>query len=140
MELITSFCCVFFFAILYFVLEGHREAVMYDMMNRAQSFVELHHLFLIQRVCVLVSLAILSFLLAGWKSLVFDYSLILLFTPAHNSAYYTMRNKLDPNVYPKRWKDDSKTSTAKMEFGFKYRIAMAIVGTISFFVFLNLIK
>lgn len=40
--------------------------------------------------------------------------LVLMFPFFHDGMYYTMRNELNGDVYPLRWRDWSTTSTAKL--------------------------
>lgn len=110
----------------YAVLEGHREAwYYYYRVNVPLSFFKeenLHTLFTLQRTIVWMLIAILSM---SWSIAV---GLILIFPFWHDNQYYTQRNNIDSSTYPKRWRDSSTTSTAKIELNFKTRTVLFVIG------------
>lgn len=128
------FGLVFIFSIAYFILEGHREAIFYSVMiNNLVD--DLHAAFMLQRMIVFLSIFSLTFYIQCWWSFLFMCSLLLCFPFFHDGAYYATRNNLNKNIYPKRWFDDSDTSTAKMEIKVLPRIFLAIVGIFIFIIF-----
>ena len=97
-----------------------------------------HAIWTIQRAIlalVIVSLnGILLYYSGGlfWlKWLLTTLALTLSFSFFHDGEYYCERNNLNPKVYPKRWKDSSTTSTAKIELNYTVRLICFIISIIS---------
>lgn len=112
---------------------GKQDAHLYhDRMTSTNPDKEnIHYLFAIDRFVLLV--------LVSWVHLishsalntgVFAFSLMLLYSFFHNSAYYETRNSLDNKVYPKGWLDSSTTSESFLEFNLISRVVMALVGVV----------
>lgn len=99
--------------ILYACLEAVREAYYYHLNCISDKPIEknLHSLFTVQRSVVLLILLfpfhidVDFFVLTGACFCVFPFF--------HDGAFYYMRNKLNPLIYPARWFAQSTTSTAK---------------------------
>lgn len=121
--------------ILYSVIEGMREALYYDLKMKT-NIIDLgeHTLFTVQR------LVVVFFIMGAFtymnNNFVYGFletlSLSLIFPYFHDGAYYTARNNTNNKIYPKRWKDDSGLSTAKLEFKYPIRLSMFIISCISF--------
>ena len=121
----------------YSYLEGMREAIYYDMASKMVTIPELHPLYVAQRSAVFISISVLLAVNIGLISALFILFMVASFSPFHDSAYYITRNGLNPNVYPKSWRDDSTTSTAKFEIDFlgrKILFVLSILLLIVFFV------
>lgn len=65
----------------------------------------------------------------GWLNVL---SLMCLFPLLHDGAYYQTRNHINPNIYPKGWKDESTTTGALISLSFTNRVILAVVGIILF--------
>lgn len=123
---------VFVLWMFYCLYEGIREAYYYHAtsltgINKSHN---LHLLYTIQRTIVLI----LCFFATGAKfsSMVELFALAYMFPYMHDGSYYSKRNDLNVLIYPRRWKDDSTTSTAKFEIKYKGRMLMFICGLIIF--------
>jgi hypothetical protein len=130
--------------LLYCNFEGIREAYYWYVFGEANDSVRnnvkskagnIHKLFTYQRSVVASMLCLAFYFLVYDDSLlyltntfIFGVVLILTFSFIHNGAYYSTRNNLDKNVYPKRFKDTSTTSTANNEFNYDERKGMFILG------------
>jgi len=128
MELIKySLALILFFA--YSIIEGKREAYYYHNSNLLQGKgvkENIHSLFFIQRAIFTTSLL---FICNNPKSaLTMLVSFILIFSYFHNGMYYLTRNKLDKDIYTKKWSDESTSSTAKIEINYKQRTISLIIG------------
>ena len=90
----------------YCVLEGMRDAYMYNVKDpmRRNDFNE-HYIFTAQRTLVL------GILVSIWWQIIIIGPLAFSFF--HNGMYYTCRHWLDNRLYPETWFDQSYTSTAK---------------------------
>lgn len=88
--------------IIYSCLEGIREGYYWNLYPSYK--INIHTLFFIQRALVLMLVSLLN--------PVVIISLSLMFSFFHNGSYYTMRNRLNDKVYPKKWFDQSKQSTS----------------------------
>ena len=54
----------------------------------------------------------------------------LMFPFLHDGLYYQTRNKLNPSVYPRGWKDTSTTTDARWSFGYEKRKKLFLIGGI----------
>lgn len=90
--------------ILYSCFEGVREAYYWNLYPQYKF--NIHTIFFIQRLFVLLLVSSLNpvYLISG--SLIFSFF--------HNGSYYTTRNFLNSNNYPKKWFDQSNQSTSWM--------------------------
>ena len=110
---------------LYAVLEGKREAEYFHYRLKAEDILVkegrfTHGVWTLQRFLVL--LLILIFQIKELNIIYFDFSLfdlicfilslVLVFPFLHDGMYYTRRHKLNRLIYPKKWFDQSTTSTA----------------------------
>lgn len=113
-------------------MEGVAEAYYFHFKYSSRAVyrgVDEHKFFMLYR-CMILGLAACTVL--PWNFLA---ALPLLFSFFHNGAYYTMRNKLKPNIYPKKWWDESNTTTAKFSFSPITRTLFAVAGVVLIFVF-----
>lgn len=122
---------------IYAKIEGETEAYLYHYWTRSNIFTakDLHPLWFFKRICVAVGLnlpllfihptllGMMCFLLS-----LFSYGLV--FSLIHNGFYYITRNDLDFQLYRERFKADSISSTAKMEFDYKTRLTFFMIGSI----------
>lgn len=139
---------LFIIWILFGCLEGRRDASFYHANMKTSDPVKenLHWLFTMTRGIVLglitwitlyaypnqITLSDLWNLLPSLPlpSTMFAISLMFIFSFVHNGVYYFTRNRLDSNVYPKGFWDDSKSSTARFEISAKTRTILAIIGVV----------
>lgn len=115
------------------VLEGTREAHYYDAavkMDKLHS--NIHWMYLVQRSIVLFVIGITM------CTAVLPISLALIFPYIHDGSYYAQRNDLNKDVYRKRFKAESTTSTAFFEFTYKERIVLSITGIFLFILYIVL--
>lgn len=117
--------------IAYSLIEGCRESYFWHFKatSREDLKVELHPLFSLQRGLV----AGLIFLLLPYGYLVNLLHVVcmsLIFSFFHNGSYYTGRNKINPQIYPLKWRDESTTSTAKLTkiMTFRNRTILMLIG------------
>jgi hypothetical protein len=128
----------------YMLFEGLREGFYWHFKNhsRVQCDYEIHPVFAAQRGIVFL----ITFLLFLSKfelapSMIFTFSLMLIFSYFHNGAYYLTRHRLDKKLYPKGWKDQSITSTARMTKIMMYRnrtllMILGYAATVATYLFL----
>lgn len=131
--------------IAYSLLEGLREGFYwhFKVNSRRECKFEIHPIFSLQRGLVLSIMCGLMFYTFGWYSVINTVSMMLMFSFFHNGSYYCTRHKLDDKLYPKEWRDQSTTSTAKMTKIMTYRnrtIFMLIGLTAQIFTYIFLIK
>lgn len=108
-------------------LEGLEQAFYYhsSVITGDSDKYNLHPIFFVQRGIVAIFIALsTSWLMIPILMLVFSYF--------HNSSYYCKRNDLDSSLYPKRWKDESTTSMAILNFSYKNRLIQFIIGIVVF--------
>lgn len=135
-------------AIFFYFLEGKRDASFYSVNVNSPTPVKenLHWLFFSTRFIVLWLMFVVTTyaypnqlrLSDLWnllpripiKSSIFLISLALIFSFVHNGVYYETRHKLDKNIYPKGFRDDSTSSTATIEMNFKMRTTLAVIGVL----------
>lgn len=124
--------------VIYSLLEGVRDAFYYNSENKSSSTntsrYNIHWIFFVCRVCVWMLIGIIIYFSNQNNTLtlfLFSISLSLIFSYLHNGIYYYMRNQLDPTIYQKAWFDDSNSSTAILEFDYKTRTLMMIIGILS---------
>ena len=104
------------FWVMYSTLEGLREAFYWHYKGIASSTdgVDLHPIFTLQRGILLFTLMFFMWVtLSSTVGVLIFLANALLFSFFHNGMMYLFRNKLDSKVYPKKWFDQSTTSTAK---------------------------
>lgn len=110
-------------------IDGFVQAHYYDLFPSEKKHRNLHPYFVIQRLIVLGLMAYeVYFNFPIWETIIFTFALIFIFSFFHNGFYYLTRNKLNPEIYKKKFFDDSDTSKAVFELGFGYRTAMAVIG------------
>lgn len=118
----------------YAMLEGMREAYYYDAAMRSEKkYPDIHWIYATQRGLFLFIVAITM------GSLTFPISLAFIFSYIHNGSYYCQRNDIDVRIYPRRFKDDSTTSTAFFELNYKTRTIMFYIGILFFIAYLFLV-
>ncbi len=118
---------------LFDVIEGAREAVFYYQINRREPLDKkhnqwLHAFFMVARTIVgILTTAPLMFIMQDWLPItLYAASLMLSFPFMHDGAYYSLYNNMNPAVYLKRWRDQSKTSVAWTDKFMTYKIRMAL--------------
>lgn len=123
---------IYLFAILsvmYASFEGAREAFYYHALNGVKS-INIHWIYVVQRA-----------LFAGVLFAVTNYFILLFFICSfsffHDGFYYYTRNKLNKNIYTKRFTDESTTSTAIFELNFPIRVVLLLFAVA--FLILNFI-
>jgi hypothetical protein len=116
----------------YALIEGYREAYYYHaaMLLGDKLKKEMHPVFSIQRI-LFFSVALIFF--KWYIAICVFMGEIFTFSFFHNGMYYLTRNNLSKEVYEKRWRAESSTSTAKLEFTWMARLVLLIVG-ISFYI------
>lgn len=148
LNVIIAFAFSSIIGTMYAILEGIREGYYYHsaiVSNDVEKY-NLHSLFWIQRVVILLSItSLLGFLSqSALITSAFIISSILGFSFWHNGMYYITRNNLNPEKYKKRFKDASSTSSSLMEFSYNERLfyfTLSIILDISLlilYIFLNL--
>ena len=89
---------------LYSFFEGMREGFYWHYKSGSNTYNE-HFMWTIQRAIVLIMCCMYS----EWY---FVFIAALMFPFLHDGMYYTTRNVLSRGVYPRKWLDQSTTSTA----------------------------
>ena len=119
--------------IAYSLLEGFREGFYFYF--KTNSSIEnnyvIHPAFTIQRGLTLLIIGGFLFFIINWWSILIVTTLAMTFTYFHDGAYYLTRHKLNNNDYPKGWKDESTTSTAKINMNYKVRTILMVVGLLT---------
>lgn len=119
---------IFILWVIYSIFEGHREAEYWHLSAiTAISSGKEHFNWSIQRLIVII-IAIFSANLILLKSIILFLSMMFVFPFLHDGAYYMRRNSLDGS-YPKKWFDQSVTSTAILT-----KVFTPLVRTIAFFI------
>lgn len=112
--------------IVYFLIEGVREAYYYHKYSKSTAPREnLHPLFFIQRAEVFGIALLLEPTLSFGLILL---SFIFMFSFIHDGAYYSTREYLNPGVYPDKFLSNSKTSNAFIELNHKWRVFLFAMG------------
>lgn len=139
--MMETILALFVFAILiwYYIAEAIREALYYHFKTMVSKFdFGEHTLFTVQRGVVWLISYIVYFNLMSWyDALIILSAMILMFPFWHDGFYYYMRNFLNNDIYKKKFRDDSTTSTAKLEIKWPLRLIMFIVALIMFIVILS---
>lgn len=120
---------------MYAYIEGVREAYYWHYRNTSSKIVnhEIHPLFAQQRLIV-GFLCVYPLAESMYLKLAFLLCLGLIWSFVHNGAYYSRRNKIDNNIYKKKWFAQSTTSTAKLTkiMTSISRTIMAVVGILGY--------
>lgn len=121
----------------YAILDGYRDANMYH--NRMTSInpspKNIHWVYFLQRLILGGIIYFGHFLIFSMlNSFIFCSGLILIFSYFHNGMYYLMRHELDNNLYPKGWDSDSISSEATLEFSYKIRTVLLLIGCLGIFI------
>lgn len=124
MEILISILSILVFYVSVSLVEG----VLFHLKAKSGLKIKYQHFYL---VATRVPLWILFYLVTYNLSLLFF--LITLFPLIHDGTYYWTRNKLNPNIYPKKFWDnpDKKKSDAILDFSLDQRIGLAFIGTIT---------
>ena len=107
--------------IIFVLISSIIEAVLFHF-NRFK-FKYNHFVLTLIRGCVCVPLALFSEYLE-----IFILFCLFTFPFLHDGIYYTFRNLMNKDVYPKRWIDKSKTTTAIISLSFFWRLILFIFG------------
>lgn len=108
----------------YAYLEGSREAYLFhraEVDKAAGRY--LHRVWTLQRALVFILIAYVS-----WPTAI---TCMFIFPFTHDGSYYRKRNRLNANLYPKRWFAQSTTSTALLT-KFETPIARTVFAIIGF--------
>lgn len=129
---ICFLCCW----ISYAILEGYRDSNFYHnrMTSNNPSPKNIHWVYFMQRL-ILGSIIYFghNHVFSTLNSFVFCAGLILIFSYFHNGMYYLTRHELNNNLYPKGWDSDSISSEATLEFSYKIRTGLLLVGSLGIF-------
>lgn len=129
----VAYILIFVSGLLYAFFEGKREAYYYHSASISgdSGRYNIHWLYLVQRIIFHISIFIcINENIFIKICLLVSYGLCFSFI--HNGSYFLQRNKLDNKIYPKKWMDDSISSTASYEVSFKERTFTFIAGIILF--------
>ena len=123
--------CIILGLIIYALIEGHKDAYLEHHRSTSANpdYKNLHPLFAVTRILI----GVLIFFYINLPILIglsFLLCLGLIFSWFHNGNYFLTRNKLTPNIYKKKWKDESTTSNAILEFNYIERSILLILGII----------
>lgn len=121
--------------------EGKRDAHYYHtkMYSRMPDKQNIHWVFTLERGVILGLICwVNSMIFTTLNSIVFTFSLALIFSFLHNGMYFTARNKLEKNTYPKKWFSNSNTSTSRIELTVVPRTVMFVIGIIGIIASLQL--
>lgn len=114
--------------------EGRRDGFFYHYRNSSIQMKgeNIHWIYFLVRGIVLALISTILYLTnPSISSMLFVAGLVLIFSIIHNGMYYETRKTLsNGNLYPKGWKSSSTSSEAVLEFGWKERKALAIIGAI----------
>ena len=114
------------------VLFSLSESLFYHVKAKTINFNE-HIIWTALRVVVFAPVLVHWFMMFSWWSVIGYFGILLYFIFLHDSFYYHFRNKFNKDVYPKGFKDVSKTSTAWVDShvgtpDWNSRMASLIVG------------
>jgi len=117
-------------------LDGFVQAYYYDLYPITKQHRNLHPFFNLVRAIPAGLMCYEVLMISpeeGWTfvwvpAALYGLALIMTFSFFHNGFYYVTRNKLQPSLYPKGFKDKSTSSTALMDLGFKLRTSLMIIG------------
>jgi len=117
------------------LVEGCRDGFYYhnSMTSTSPAKQNIHFLFTIERTIIGLAHTIIYLKLVDgnyYHAFTFGLSLMFIFSWFHNGMYLTTRNYLDNKEYPKKWFDDSTTSTARGEFPLEIRTLFAVIGSL----------
>ena len=115
------YCAIFTAFFAYF--SAKFEAYYYHYTAKYNDMPNIHFLFTIIRIFYLLPV----WCLTDYKAII---CYIFMFPFFHDGAYYTERNRLNPDIYKKKWFAQSNTSTAKLTKYFTpiVRTVFAIIG------------
>ena len=128
--------CFLLVWISYAVLDGYRDAHFYHNRNTSTnpSLKNIHWVYFMQRLILGVVIYFgFNQVFSMLDSFVFCAGLILVFSYFHNGMYYLTRHELDHSIYPKGWDSDSISSEATLEFSYKIRAMLLIIGSLGIF-------
>lgn len=115
-------------------IEGTREALYFHFKTKTSTVDRHEHwLFAWQRGIVILTMCFLQWYSAKGcllTSCCFFVGLSLMFSLMHNSCYFSVRNALDPQIYPLGWRSESTTSSALINFTFADRIISFFMGVV----------
>ena len=117
---------------LFAIASGIVEAILWSKMGTHATKWNEHIFIVFQRGVFFLTFIICAYFEHTAKNIFLIFSFAILSYPYfHDGAYYWFRNVIDNKIYPKRWKDDSTTSTAIIEIDYKKRVALLILGLIA---------
>jgi len=111
--------------VLYSMLEGIKEAFLYNLRDyNKKNPINEHIVFTIQRAVVLILVCYIDWRIMFIAPFAFPFF--------HDGAYYTTRNLLNNRIYPKRWFDQSNSSTARSTdfFTAEIRTIFAVISAV----------
>lgn len=130
---ITIYALIHLAWVTYCICEGKRDGYFYFLTPSSyDKYPDLHKLYTLQRSCMVIAILIVSSLIGNYLSALNFFTLALSFSYFHNGSYFSKRNDLNPQQYRKRWKDDSSTSRALINFKYPIRLLQAIISLVLF--------
>ena len=122
----------------YACISGWKDAILWSRKGSDAYDWNEHYIFIAERACV-GSIVLLLPLLT--KPSLLDVSAVLVtfclcFSFLHNGCYYTTRRYIDVDYY--HWFSESKSSSARFNFGYFLRTASFFCGLIGFVCYLYL--
>ncbi|KUG07443.1 hypothetical protein [Solirubrum puertoriconensis] len=112
----------------YALLSGFKDSILWSRKGAEAFRWNEHVVFVLERI-TLVAVAILCTQLSALQALCAVLSYALMFSLPHNTAYYWGRSRIDSQPFDIRY--SSTTSTAKLEFNFKTRLVLFLVGALA---------
>ena len=113
--------------ILFSTLSGYLEAFYWSGVakKRYKKYKYAHEIFTVVRAIIAAPLVYWVYLYSNWTAIFIGAAFVAMFPFFHDGMYYLQRWKLD-KVYPRKWKDTSTTSTAKLTANYEMRLFLLL--------------
>jgi hypothetical protein len=120
----------------YACISGWKDAILWSRKGSDAYDWNEHYIFIAERAIIGSIVFVLPFLS---NMLLLDSGVVLAtfcmcFSFLHNGFYYTTRRYIDVDYYT--WFSESKTSSAKFNFGYVFRTICFVVGVVGFISYL----
>ncbi|MBF9237468.1 hypothetical protein I2I05_08660 [Hymenobacter sp. BT683] len=125
--MLTLSLVLLFLLNLYASISGFKDSILYSRTAADATKYNEHLLYIAERVVVLVIVAV-STQLGLIPALAAILGFALMFSFSHNQSYYLGRNIIDGTTHGFTY--SSKSSTAKIEMGFKLRATLFVLGLV----------